>query len=236
MCADVPANQAALIAAGCDKRKAYCGSSGPSNFEVCYDPDKLEEKCLGECELDKDCDTNDDCQQGLLCADVPANQAALIAAGFDKRKAYCGSGGPSNFEVCYNPCKVFFLSLDVAALYALVENEPNESSNRIGQYCYVSQPDPPGACKYYAKGRPRGFGDGVVPNDDGGGTGCVLDNEYNTNCYMDIEAHPELDDRLTLEESRAMCTPDFVENAVNQIRWAIKYDYCTDEGELLECD
>ena len=53
---------------------------------------------LGECAVD--CDVDRDCKKGLLCA--AAHTKELIAAGFDKRKAYCGQVGTRYQEVCYN--------------------------------------------------------------------------------------------------------------------------------------
>jgi hypothetical protein len=54
---------------------------------------------LGECQFD--CDTDADCQPGLWCADP--RKVELAAAGFDARKANCGSVGAWNEEVCFNP-------------------------------------------------------------------------------------------------------------------------------------
>ena len=82
-----------------DSRKAYCGNVGEWNEEVCYDPMKLP---LRECEFD--CDTDDDCATGLMCAD--SNKGTLTYLGLDPRKAYCGKVGKWREEVCYDPSKL----------------------------------------------------------------------------------------------------------------------------------
>ena len=58
-------------------------------------------KKLGLCQVD--CDKDIQCKGNLLCAD--AHKKELKAAGFDKRKANCGPGKPSqkNLEVCFDP-------------------------------------------------------------------------------------------------------------------------------------
>ena len=103
LCAD--AHEAELTAIGLDPRKAYCDRNrGRWNWELCYDPKKLDckvgSKCT-ECEA-RDCDTDAECGTGLLCAD--AHKTELATAGFDPRKAYCGSEiGEWNWELCYDP-------------------------------------------------------------------------------------------------------------------------------------
>lgn len=81
-----------------DARKAYCGDVGGRFAEVCFDPDKVV-LLLDECEVD--CDSDSDCQSHLVCA--KGNEAKLKAAGYDRRKAYCGDVGAKNAEVCFDP-------------------------------------------------------------------------------------------------------------------------------------
>lgn len=60
-------------------------------------------KCR-ECEA-RDCDKDQQCRKGLLCAD--AHKAELTAAGVDPRKAYCDASiGLENWELCYDPNKI----------------------------------------------------------------------------------------------------------------------------------
>ena len=57
-----------------------------------------------DCEA-RDCDSDRDCETGLLCAD--AHEDALTAIGLDPRKAYCDpNSGRWNFEFCYDPKKL----------------------------------------------------------------------------------------------------------------------------------
>jgi hypothetical protein len=93
LCADE--HKVELSAAGKDERKVYCGNVGGTYDEVCYDPARK----LQECEFD--CDTDEDCELGLQCAD--AHEQDLSDAGYDERKAYCGNVGEWNDEVCFDP-------------------------------------------------------------------------------------------------------------------------------------
>jgi len=64
---------------------------------------------LAECEYD--CDSDDDCQPGLLCADD--HKTVLEAAGLDKRKANCPAPhGTHRLEVCYDPGTVLAFTLN----------------------------------------------------------------------------------------------------------------------------
>lgn len=64
---------------------------------------ELNQKLLGECAVD--CDFDNDCQYGLVCADRYKSQ--LEDLGYDNRKAYCGNKvGKWNEEVCFNPRKI----------------------------------------------------------------------------------------------------------------------------------
>ena len=78
----------------------------PTNFCSCslfFTACTTNSKCL-ECEA-RDCDTDRQCQNGLLCAD--AHKTELRAAGFDPRKAYCNiTLGLRNWELCYDPNKL----------------------------------------------------------------------------------------------------------------------------------
>lgn len=70
-----------------------------SNIKGC----KADKKCR-ECEA-RDCDTDQQCRKGLLCAD--AHKKELRAAGLDPRKAYCDPKlGLKNWELCYDPKEV----------------------------------------------------------------------------------------------------------------------------------
>jgi hypothetical protein len=108
-----------------------------------------------------------------------------------------------------------------------------DNSKRIGEHCFVfnNAPNPEGACSYYAKGQPNPTkpGDGVVPNPDGSGTGCVLGGR-NPVCYMATL------DALTAEEKVAMCMDGFknwIQNGGAQICYAIEHGYCMDLGVPL---
>jgi Dictyostelium (slime mold) repeat len=57
----------------------------------------------GEC-APRDCDLDNQCKRGLLCAD--AHKAELTASGYDPRKSYCGNLGERNWELCYDPKKI----------------------------------------------------------------------------------------------------------------------------------
>lgn len=65
---------------------------------------------LGECEAD--CDTNRDCQAGMVCASN--NKAFLESNRLDGRKAYCGNVGGKFAEVCFDPTKVETLLTECA--------------------------------------------------------------------------------------------------------------------------
>ena len=110
LCADEHKQE--LKRAGLNKRRAYCDVNIFKFSEVCYDPAKVpvnpnrdckgNDKC-GECEP-RDCDNDNQCETGLLCADQ--HKQELSEAQLDPRKAYCGSNLPgvqSNWELCYDP-------------------------------------------------------------------------------------------------------------------------------------
>jgi hypothetical protein len=58
---------------------------------------------LGRCVMNMDCDDDDHCAGGLLCADD--HKKELKAAGYNTRTADCGmETTESLFEVCFDPC------------------------------------------------------------------------------------------------------------------------------------
>lgn len=102
ICADT--RKGFLLKNRLDPRKAYCDTNiGGIYDEVCFDPKKVE-RLLKECEFD--CDVNEDCEAGLLCAD-DNNERFLAKSGLDRRTAYCGAAPKGSVdEVCYDPSKV----------------------------------------------------------------------------------------------------------------------------------
>jgi hypothetical protein len=57
---------------------------------------------IGKCDFTQDCDYDDDCESGLICADKHKN--ALKALGYDERLANCGDTGVTQkyWEVCFD--------------------------------------------------------------------------------------------------------------------------------------
>jgi hypothetical protein len=81
-----------------------CPADGDFDFEVVIDPAP---SCLTCTEDDKcgmcsprDCDSDSQCADGLLCADEHKDE--LSAHDFDPRKADCGDVGESKWELCFN--------------------------------------------------------------------------------------------------------------------------------------
>lgn len=63
---------------------------------------RVKKGLIGECQVE--CDKDEQCMPGLLCADM--HEKELRNAGLDVRKAYCGKVGRDNYEVCYDPEKL----------------------------------------------------------------------------------------------------------------------------------
>lgn len=110
-----------LTSLGLNKRKAYCTVPAAGNTELCFDPCKIkgfpkvdgitcnDPSCqksnpCGECQPNFDCDINEHCAEGLLCADL--YEDTLKSLGWDRRKAYCDVDAAWNSELCFDPCKI----------------------------------------------------------------------------------------------------------------------------------